>query len=204
MNVLVSDSGVEDINISKCFSANTKICTEFNSISSYIIWNFGNYSGNLTINEEMCGIIVTPNATVYQAAGNLNGQIISYVAGNNGELHQVTVTPNIPGIPDTPEDPKQPATPDEPEKPSETEESETPEEPKAPEEPKTPDTPTVVKTPEPPVTPNVPSTTTIQKTVEKPVAPKTGDNTSILINVLVVLVGLAMTIITILCFRNKK
>ena len=38
----------------------------------------------------MLGIIVAPKAHVYQEAGNLNGQFIAKIAGNNGELHQVT------------------------------------------------------------------------------------------------------------------
>ena len=90
VNVIFPSSTPKDININKAFSSNVKIPTEFNPKSSYIIWNFGNFAGNITINEEMLGIIVAPNADVYQAAGNLNGQIISNIAGNNGELHQVT------------------------------------------------------------------------------------------------------------------
>ena len=73
VNVIFSSSAPKDININKAFSL-----------------NFGDFAGNITINEEMLGIIVAPNANVYQAAGNLNGQIISNIAGNNGELHQVT------------------------------------------------------------------------------------------------------------------
>ena len=38
----------------------------------------------------MVGIIVAPKGHVFQAAGNLNGQIIANIAGNNGEVHQVT------------------------------------------------------------------------------------------------------------------
>lgn len=90
VNVIFPSLTPKDININKAFSSNVKIPTEFNPKSSYIIWNFGNFAGNITINEEMLGIIVAPNADVYQAAGNLNGQIISNIAGNNGELHQVT------------------------------------------------------------------------------------------------------------------
>ena len=235
VNVLFSDSGVNDINISKCFTANTKIRTEFNSISSYIVWNFGDYSGNITINEEMCGIIVAPNATVYQAAGNLNGQIISNVAGNNGELHQVTSTPSVPGIPEGPSEPEKPT--EEPKEPSEepeqpTEEPEEPtEEPKNPTEPDEPDKPTVPKTPtepEVPDTPNEPSTpvqpvipdtpttvttpqssdtptpTTPSENVEIPISPKTGDDTSIFIDILGVLAGIAIIIVIILHIKKKK
>ena len=90
VNVIFPSSAPKDININKAFSLNVNVPTEFNPKSSYIIWNFGNFAGNITINEEMLGIIVAPNANVYQAAGNLNGQIISNIAGNNGELHQVT------------------------------------------------------------------------------------------------------------------
>lgn len=88
VNVIFTNSSPRDIN--KAFSLNVNISTEFNPISSYIIWNFGDFDGNITINEEMLGIIVAPKANVYPAAGNLNGQIISNIAGNNGELHQVT------------------------------------------------------------------------------------------------------------------
>ena len=242
VNVIFSDSSVTDINILKCFTANTNVSTDFNVLSSYIIWNFGNYSGNITFNEEMCGIVVAPNATVYQAAGNLNGQIISNVAGNNGELHQVTVTPNVPNVPEKPIEPEEPTEPEkpstepeeptEPEKPSKPEEPTEPEQPDKPEKPETPDVP---ETPEKPITPNVPSTpeepvtpdtpnivttpqnpdtpstpdtpvttTTTHKTVEKPVSPKTGDNTLVIINIVVVLVGIAITIVAILFIKKKK
>ena len=207
VNVVFSDAGVNDINISKCFTANTKIRTEFNSISSYIVWNFGDYSGNITINEEMCGIIVAPNATVYQAAGNLNGQIISNVAGNSGELHQVTSTPSVPSIPEEPSKPEKPT--EEPKEPSEepeqpTEEPEEPtEEPKNPTEPDEPDKPEEPKTPEP-QSPDTPTPTTPSDNVEIPISPKTGDDTSIFIDILGVLAGIAIIIVIILHIKKKK
>ena len=104
VNVIFSSSAPKDININKAFSLNVKVPTEFNPKSSYIIWNFGDFAGNITINEEMLGIIVAPNANVYQAAGNLNGQIISNIAGNNGELHQVTFREEPSEEPSTPEE----------------------------------------------------------------------------------------------------
>lgn len=104
VNVIFPSSTPKDININKAFSSNVKISTEFNPKSSYIIWNFGDFAGNITINEEMLGIIVAPNANVYQAAGNLNGQIISNIAGNNGELHQVTFREEPSEEPSTPEE----------------------------------------------------------------------------------------------------
>lgn len=104
VNVIFSSSAPKDININKAFSLNVKVPTEFNPNSSYIIWNFGDFAGNITINEEMLGIIVAPNANVYQAAGNLNGQIISNIAGNNGELHQVTFRDENVEEPSTPEE----------------------------------------------------------------------------------------------------
>lgn len=104
VNVIFSSSAPKDININKAFSLNVKVPTEFNPKSSYIIWNFGDFAGNITINEEMLGIIVAPNANVYQAAGNLNGQIISNIAGNNGELHQVTFRDENVEEPSTPEE----------------------------------------------------------------------------------------------------
>lgn len=237
VNVVFSDAGVNDINISKCFTANTKIRTEFNSISSYIVWNFGDYSGNITINEEMCGIIVAPNATVYQAAGNLNGQIISNVAGNNGELHQVTSTPSVPSIPEEPSEPEKPTEEleepsEEPEQPTEepkepseepeqpTEEPEEPteepknptepDEPDKPEEPKTPDRSTVPEIPTDPEVPDTPTTvdtptpTTLSENVEIPISPKTGDDTSIFIDILSVLAGIAIIIAIILHIKKKK
>lgn len=221
VNVVFSDAGVNDINISKCFTANTKIRTEFNSISSYIVWNFGDYGGNITINEEMCGIIVAPNATVYQAAGNLNGQIISNVAGNNGELHQVTSTPSVPSIPEEPSEPEKPTEEleepsEEPEQPTEepkepseepeqpTEEPEEPtEEPKNPTEPDEPDKPEEPKTPEP-QSPDTPTPTTPSDNVEIPISPKTGDDTSIFIDILGVLAGIAIIIVIILHIKKKK
>jgi len=176
VNVIFSDAVPNDINIMKAFSSNTKVNTDFNKLSPYIIWNFGNYSGNITISEEMLGIIVAPRATVYQAAGNLNGQIIADVAGNNGELHQVTVTPGIPDVPDKPKPSEEPEKPseteetqkpsEEPEKPSETEETQKPsEEPEKPGKPDTPSTPVTPpgkpSEPQKPTTPTVPSTPTI-------------------------------------------
>lgn len=104
VNVIFPSSTPKDININKAFSSNVKIPTEFNPKSSYIIWNFCDFAGNITINEEMLGIIVAPNANVYQAAGNLNGQIISNIAGNNGELHQVTFREEPSEEPSTPEE----------------------------------------------------------------------------------------------------
>ena len=85
------------------------------------ISNIGSYSENITINEEMLGVIVAPKATVYQAAGN------------NGELHQVTVTPSIPEVPDVPDkpepsEPPKPTVPDKPTIPDETDTTEIPEE----------------------------------------------------------------------------
>lgn len=178
VNVIFTDTP-SDINIMKAFSKNTNVGTEFHRLSPYIIWNFGNYSGNITISEEMLGIIVAPKATVYQAAGNLNGQIISNVAGNNGELHQVTVTPDVPSIPGVPDEPQKPDTPEPSEKPEEpktTEEPEkpdTPDKPKPSEEPEKPDTPEPPKPTEEPEKPNTPDN---PKPSEEPEKPNTPDN----------------------------
>ena len=178
VNVIFTDTP-SDINIMKAFSKNTNVGTEFHRLSPYIIWNFGNYSGNITISEEMLGIIVAPKATVYQAAGNLNGQIISNVAGNHGELHQVTVTPDVPSIPGVPDEPQKPDTPEPSEKPEEpkpTEEPEkpdTPDKPKPPEEPEKPDTPDKPKPSEEPEKPDTPEP---PKPTEEPEKPYTPDN----------------------------
>ena len=204
VNVIFSDAVPNDINIMKAFSSNTKVNTDFNKLSPYIIWNFGNYSGNITISEEMLGIIVAPKATVYQAAGNLNGQIIADVAGNNGELHQVTVTPGIPDVPDKPKPSEEPEKPseteetqkpsEEPEKPSETEEtqkpSEEPEKPseteetqkpsEEPEKPGKPDTPsTPVTPPEKPSEPQKPTTPTVPSTPTIPEQPNVTEDSEI-------------------------
>ena len=171
VNVIFTDAP-SDINIMKAFSKNTNVGTEFHKLSPYIIWNFGNYSGNITISEEMLGIIVAPKATVYQAAGNLNGQIISNVAGNNGELHQVTVTPDVPSIPGVPDEPQKPDTPEPPKPTEEPEKPNTPDKPKPteePEEPNTPDKPKPTEEPEKPNTPDKP------KPTEEPEEPNTPD-----------------------------
>ncbi len=178
VNILFSGVIPNDINIMKVFSSSTKVSTDFNKLSPYIIWNFGSYSGNITINEEMLGVIVAPKATVYQAAGNLNGQIISNIAGNNGELHQVTVTP---GIPEAPKTPEKPEPSEEPEKPTETEEkpepSEEPEKPKPSEEPEKPST---TETPEKPGNPDTPSTPVLPpSTPDEPTKPIVPDKPSI-------------------------
>lgn len=89
---VVCDNSTESINIGKGFSLNTNVATSFNPYSPYLIWNFGNYTGTINIGEEMLGIIVAPEGRVYQAAGNLNGAVVANVAGNSGEIHQVSKT----------------------------------------------------------------------------------------------------------------
>lgn len=78
---VVCDNSVGSINIGKGFTANTNVRTEFNPYSPYLIWNFGNYTGEINICEEMIGIIVAPQARVYQAAGNLNVLILLAIMG---------------------------------------------------------------------------------------------------------------------------
>lgn len=94
VNVITDNSPT--INIQKGFTTNTNVSTEFNQLSPYIIWNFGSYAGSINISEEMLGIIVAPKAQVFHASGNLNGEIVASIAGSNGEIHQVSVTPDIP------------------------------------------------------------------------------------------------------------
>ena len=94
VNVITDNSPT--INIQKEFTTNTNVSTEFHQLSPYIIWNFGSYAGSINISEEMLGIIVAPKAQVFQASGNLNGEIVASIAGSNGEIHQVSVTPDIP------------------------------------------------------------------------------------------------------------
>ena len=177
VNVIFTDAP-SDINIMKAFSKNTNVGTEFHKLSPYIIWNFGNYSGNITISEEMLGIIVAPKATVYQAAGNLNGQIISNVAGNNGELHQVTVTPDVPSIPGVPDEPQKPDTPEPPKPTEEPEKPNTPDKPKPTEEPEEPNTPDKPKPTEEPEQPNTPDNPKPSEKPEEPNTPDTPETTS--------------------------
>ncbi len=65
INVLITDEDVTEINIFKGFTANTNVSTEFYKYSSYVVWNFGDYNGDINIKEEMVGIIVAPKGRVY-------------------------------------------------------------------------------------------------------------------------------------------
>ena len=212
VNVIITDENVTDINIYKGFSANTKVSTEFNEYSSYIIWNFGDYNGNLNINEEMVGIIVAPKGHVYQAAGNLNGQIIASIAGNNGEVHQVTRRDEEPEVTPTPtpEEPEVTPTPT-PEEPEVTP-TPTPEEPEVtptptPEEPEVTPTPTPEKpeetpTPAPEQPEKTPSSTPEQPTSSQTDSVKTGDPTSIMD--LLTLLGSSGAILVGTIFKKRK
>ena len=122
VNVIITDESVTDITILKGFTAGTTVKTEFNEYASYVVWNFGDYNGPINFKEEMLGIIVAPKAHVYQEAGNLNGQFIAKIAGNNGELHQVTLVDDSTPTP-TPGEEEKPTpapTPGEEEKPTPT------------------------------------------------------------------------------------
>ena len=201
VNVIITDENVTDINIYKGFSANTKVSTEFNEYSSYIIWNFGDYNGNLNINEEMVGIIVAPKGHVYQAAGNLNGQIIASIAGNNGEVHQVTRRDEEPEVTPTPtpEEPEVTPTPT-PEEPEVTP-TPTPKEPEVTPTP-TPEKPEETPTPAPEQPEKTPSSTPEQPTSSQTDSVKTGDPTSIMD--LLTLLGSSGAILVGTIFKKRK
>lgn len=168
------------------------------------ISNIGSYSENITINEEMLGVIVAPKATVYQAAGNLNGQIIANVAGNNGELHQVTVTAGIPEVPDVPDkpepsEPPKPTVPDKPTIPDETDTTEIPEESEV-TEIQEKEHKTERKNNEESKKNNTSKSVNVNK---KWYAPKTGDNSIIYTYILIVLAVLYI-ILGVLSYLKKK
>lgn len=207
VNVIFQSSAPKDININKAFSSNVKIPTEFNPKSSYIIWNFGDFAGNITINEEMLGIIVAPNADVYQAAGNLNGQIISNVAGNNGELHQVTFRDE--------EKEEESSTPEET-TPSESESSSPVETDSTSKEETTPSETesisreeTTKSTEKESETQTVPQTTEFSSEEEstttpiKPSSPKTGDNSTAYLLVFLLIVSVMVGLISYAGFKKN-
>ena len=212
VNVIFTNSSPRDININKAFSLNVNISTEFNPISSYIIWNFGDFDGNITINEEMLGIIVAPKANVYQAAGNLNGQIISNIAGNNGELHQVTFRDEKVEEPSTPEE----TTPSEQEtsSPEETTPSETE---SVTQEKTTPsETESISKEETTKVTESEKETQTVPRTTEiyseeettatkpNPSSPKAGDNSIFYLIIFLLIASAAVGVISYTGFNNDK
>ena len=193
VNVITDNSPT--INIQKGFTTNTNVSTEFNQLSPYIIWNFGSYAGSINISEEMLGIIVAPKAQVFQASGNLNGEIVASIAGSNGEIHQVSVTPDIPTSEVVEPNPT----------PEVVEPSQTPE---AVEPSQTPEAvePSITPTPlEPISTKSTESTQIPSEVIKKTKMVDTGDKTNIkkLLEIFGA-AGLTLIIAAFLSYSNKK
>lgn len=116
----VITNGNDDITLNKGFVSGH---TTFTKLAPYIIWNFGEYSGNLTFAKEMVGIVVAPKANFFQQEGNLNGGVIASIVSNNGEIHQVTrrnikiptqtAKPEVTSSPKVTDKPKDTANPNE-------------------------------------------------------------------------------------------
>ena len=199
VNVIITDESVTDITILKGFTAGTTVKTEFNEYASYVVWNFGDYNGPINFKEEMLGIIVAPKAHVYQEAGNLNGQFIAKIAGNNGELHQVTLvddsTPTPTPTPGEEEKPTPTPTPGEEEKPTPT--------PTPGEEEKPTPTPINGEEEKPSPIPTEPSSSPEDEIIEKDDTVKTGDvtNTAPLISTFLASIA---GILGIVIFKRKK
>ena len=193
VNVITDNSPT--INIQKGFTTNTNVSTEFNQLSPYIIWNFGSYAGSINISEEMLGIIVAPKAQVFHASGNLNGEIVASIAGSNGEIHQVSVTPDIPTSEVVEPNPT----------PEVVEPSQTPE---AVEPSQTPEAvePSITPTPlEPISTKSTESTQIPSEVIKKTKMVDTGDKTNIkkLLEIFGA-AGLTLIIAAFLSYSNKK
>ena len=73
--------------------------TTFNKGCANVVWNFGDYDGNLS--APAGGIVVAPAATVTTDKGHVNGALICQVFDQNNEIHQVT----RPSYPEPDEDP---------------------------------------------------------------------------------------------------
>ena len=197
VNVIITDESVTDITILKGFTAGTTVKTEFNEYASYVVWNFGDYNGPINFKEEMLGIIVAPKAHVYQEAGNLNGQFIAKIAGNNGELHQVTLVDDSTPTPTPGEEEKPTPTPNpgEEEKPTPT--------PTPGEEEKPTPTPINGEEEKPSPIPTEPSSSPEDEIIEKDDTVKTGDitNTAPLISTFLASIA---GILGIVIFKRKK
>ena len=145
----------------------------------------------------MLGIIVAPKAHVYQEAGNLNGQFIAKIAGNNGELHQVTLVDDSTPTPTPGEEEKPTPTPNpgEEEKPTPT--------PTPGEEEKPTPTPINGEEEKPSPIPTEPSSSPEDEIIEKDDTVKTGDitNTAPLISTFLASIA---GILGIVIFKRKK
>ncbi|MDD8047990.1 MAG: hypothetical protein PHH04_00140 [Thomasclavelia sp.] len=85
-----------------------------NKYSAQVVFNFGDYDGDINISEAM-GIIIAPKANV-TVSGTSSGQVICNSFTNpGGEWHYTGIGKTE--TPVTPEEPETPVTPEEPETP---------------------------------------------------------------------------------------
>ena len=147
--------------------------TTFNKGCANVVWNFGNYDGNLS--APAGGIVVAPAATVTTDKGHVNGALICREFNQNNEIHQVT----RPSYPEPDEDPSTEESSEESSEESTEEKSteETTDEPDVP----TTDEPDVPTTDEPDVPttdePDVPTTDEPDvPTTDEPVVPTTDES----------------------------
>ena len=86
---VITDSNIPSINIPKVFS------NEPYELSSFVIWNFGSYTGSIDMSNEMLGIIVAPKAEILQTKGNFRGELISNIVDSNVEITQGTIHTSV-------------------------------------------------------------------------------------------------------------
>ena len=86
---VITDSNIPSINIPKGFS------NEPYELSSFVIWNFGSYTGSIDMSNEMLGIIVAPKAEILQTKGNFRGELISNIVDSNVEITQGTIHTSV-------------------------------------------------------------------------------------------------------------
>ncbi len=63
--------------------------TAYAAETAYVVWNFGNYTGKINVNQTIAGIVVAPEATIV-ANGVINGRVIADDVSHSMEIH----TPN--------------------------------------------------------------------------------------------------------------
>lgn len=63
--------------------------TDYAAETAYVVWNFGNYSGQINTSQKFTGIVVAPNASIV-ANGVINGRVIADDVSHSMEIH----TPN--------------------------------------------------------------------------------------------------------------
>ena len=157
------------------------------NVPDEIIWNFGNYSGNIRVKSSIIGTIIAPFANIIIDSTSTGTVVADKFSNPGGEWHSVS-TPNPSGTPEktpepTPEETPTPTvTPEETPTPTATPE-ETPTPTATPEETPTPtatpeETPTPTATPEETPTPTAtPEETPVPTPGETP-APTPGETPS--------------------------